>query len=96
MDLRVELFVDDLDASIRFYEGALGFRLARREADYDAALQAVVSAGHQVVEPPRDQSWGLRDSVSRTPTATTGGSRTREEPHARVLKADMRWRRRCG
>jgi lactoylglutathione lyase len=61
MDLRVELFVDDLDASIRFYEGALGFRLARREADYDAALQAVVSAGHQVVEPPRDQSWGLRD-----------------------------------
>jgi lactoylglutathione lyase len=34
MRLRIELFVEDLDASIRFYEGALGFRLVRWEADY--------------------------------------------------------------
>jgi lactoylglutathione lyase len=33
MRLRIELFVEDLDASIRFYEGALGFRLVRWEAD---------------------------------------------------------------
>jgi catechol 2,3-dioxygenase-like lactoylglutathione lyase family enzyme len=32
--LRLELFVDDLEASIRFYQRALGFRLVRREADY--------------------------------------------------------------
>jgi len=34
MRLRLELFVADLDVSIRFYERALGFRLARREPDY--------------------------------------------------------------
>jgi lactoylglutathione lyase len=47
MSFRIELFVDDIDASIRFYEGALGFRLVRREADY-ASLergQAVLGLG---------------------------------------------------
>ncbi len=39
MRLRIELFVDDIDASIRFYERALGFRVTRREADY-ASLDA--------------------------------------------------------
>jgi lactoylglutathione lyase len=34
MRFRIELFVDDLDAAVRFYEGALGFRMTRREADY--------------------------------------------------------------
>ena len=34
MRFRIELFVDDLDESIRFYEAALGFRLTRREAEY--------------------------------------------------------------
>lgn len=34
MSFRIELFVDDVDASIRFYTGALGFRLVRREPDY--------------------------------------------------------------
>jgi lactoylglutathione lyase len=34
MRFRIELFVDDVDASIRFYERALGFRVVRREADY--------------------------------------------------------------
>jgi lactoylglutathione lyase len=34
MSFRLELFVEDLDASIRFYDRALGFRLERREPDY--------------------------------------------------------------
>jgi lactoylglutathione lyase len=34
MRFRIELFVDDVDASIRFYENALGLRLVRRESDY--------------------------------------------------------------
>ena len=34
MRLRIELFVDDLDTSIRVYERALGFRTVRRGPDY--------------------------------------------------------------
>jgi catechol 2,3-dioxygenase-like lactoylglutathione lyase family enzyme len=34
MRFRNELFVDDIEASIRFYERALGFRVIRREAEY--------------------------------------------------------------
>jgi catechol 2,3-dioxygenase-like lactoylglutathione lyase family enzyme len=34
MSFRIELFVNDVDASIRFYQRALGFRVVRREADY--------------------------------------------------------------
>jgi lactoylglutathione lyase len=33
MRLRLELFVRDLDASVAFYEQALGFRVDRRDAD---------------------------------------------------------------
>ena len=33
MRFRIELFVDDLDESLRFYEAALGFHLTRREAE---------------------------------------------------------------
>jgi lactoylglutathione lyase len=44
MTLRIELFVDDVDASIRFYQRALRFRVVRREADY-ASLQL----GHAVL-----------------------------------------------
>ena len=34
MRFRIELFVIDLDRSIRFYEDALGFVVDRSEADY--------------------------------------------------------------
>jgi predicted enzyme related to lactoylglutathione lyase len=34
MSFRIELFVADLDTSIRFYEQVLGFELERRETDY--------------------------------------------------------------
>ena len=44
MRLRMELFVDDMDASIAFYSQLLGFRLARRDAGY-----AVVRRGHVVL-----------------------------------------------
>ena len=47
MDFRIELFVADLDASIRFYEVALGFGLDRREDDYASLRrgQAVLGLG---------------------------------------------------
>src|SRR5918994_5775040 len=44
MDFRIELFVADLDESIRFYEVALGFGLDRREDDY-----ASLRRGHAVL-----------------------------------------------
>ena len=34
MRFRLELFVEDVDASVAFYERALGFRVARRESEY--------------------------------------------------------------
>ena len=34
MRFRLELFVEDLDTSVAFYERALGFRVARREPEY--------------------------------------------------------------
>lgn len=34
MRLRLELFVEHLDASVNFYERALGFQVARREPGY--------------------------------------------------------------
>ena len=34
MDIRIELFVSDIETSIRFYEEALGFLLDRRDDDY--------------------------------------------------------------
>jgi catechol 2,3-dioxygenase-like lactoylglutathione lyase family enzyme len=110
MRFRLELFVEDLDASIAFYERALGFRPARREPEYasmrrgdaelglvpvsalpargagpgfsqerlardrgagveivlevedlSTAVAAVEQAGFELVEPPRERPWGLRD-----------------------------------
>ena len=36
MRLRIELFVDDLDASVAFYGRVLGFHIERRDIDRDA------------------------------------------------------------
>jgi lactoylglutathione lyase len=45
MHLRLELFVSDLNTSIRFYEQALGFRLERREASYASLRRGNVVLG---------------------------------------------------
>ncbi len=45
MDFRIELFVADLDTSIRFYEVALGFGLDRREDDYASLRQGQAVLG---------------------------------------------------
>jgi catechol 2,3-dioxygenase-like lactoylglutathione lyase family enzyme len=61
MRFRIELFVDDLDESIRFYETALGFRLARREAEY-ASLElggAVLGLGAVAKLPPDGEGPGF-------------------------------------
>lgn len=54
MDFRIELFVADLDRSIRFYELALGFTLERREQDYASMRrgQAVLGLGVVTKLPP--------------------------------------------
>jgi lactoylglutathione lyase len=49
MDLRIELFVADLDRSIRFYELALGFTLERREQDYASMRRGQAVLGLAVV-----------------------------------------------
>ena len=61
MRFRIELFVDDLDESIRFYEAALGLRLTRREADY-ASLElggAVLGLGSVAKLPPDGEGPGF-------------------------------------
>jgi catechol 2,3-dioxygenase-like lactoylglutathione lyase family enzyme len=45
MNLRLELFVSDLNASIGFYEQALGFRLERHEAGYSSLRRGNVVLG---------------------------------------------------
>ena len=45
MRFRLELFVDDLEASIRFYETALGFSLVRRDADYASLRRGAAILG---------------------------------------------------
>ena len=45
MRFRLELFVEDLDASVAFYERALGFRVARREADYASLCRGDAELG---------------------------------------------------
>jgi catechol 2,3-dioxygenase-like lactoylglutathione lyase family enzyme len=43
--LRLELFVDDLDASVAFYGGSLGFRVDRRDEDYVSVRRGTVVLG---------------------------------------------------
>ena len=45
LTLRLELFVTDLDVSIRFYEQTLGFRLQRRDPDYASLVRGSVVLG---------------------------------------------------
>jgi lactoylglutathione lyase len=45
LSFRIELFVEDMVASIRFYEQALGFTLERREPDYASLRRADASLG---------------------------------------------------
>ena len=45
MSFRIELFVDNLDVSIGFYERALGFRVIRREADYASLAREGANLG---------------------------------------------------
>ena len=45
MRLRMELFVDDLDASVAFYGGVLGFRVDRRDEGYVSMRRGTVVLG---------------------------------------------------
>ncbi|MEV4706317.1 VOC family protein [Actinoplanes sp. NPDC049316] len=45
MRLRMELFVDDLDTSIAFYAGTLGFEVTRRSDDYVSLRRGSVVFG---------------------------------------------------
>ena len=43
--LRIELFVDDIDASIAFYTEMLGFRISRHTGEYAALVRGNVIVG---------------------------------------------------
>jgi lactoylglutathione lyase len=43
--LRMELFVEDLDVSVEFYAGVLGFRVDRRSEDYVSMRRGTVVLG---------------------------------------------------
>jgi lactoylglutathione lyase len=45
MRLRLELFVADMDASIRFYTEVLGYRVVRREDGYASLRRGAASLG---------------------------------------------------
>jgi len=45
MTLRLELFVDNLDASLTFYENVLGFAIERRDVDYIALRNGAAVLG---------------------------------------------------
>jgi catechol 2,3-dioxygenase-like lactoylglutathione lyase family enzyme len=57
--------VEDLDASLRFYE-ALGARVVRRSDDLDAVHDELREAGVEVVRPPEATGFG-RQLEARTP-----------------------------
>src|SRR5829696_923202 len=70
MRLRLELFVEDIDSSMRFYERALAFRLDRREADY-ASLErgsAVLGLGSIAKLPADGAGPGVHSSRPLQPT----------------------------
>ena len=68
MRLRLELFVADVDESIRFYVGALGFAVERHEAGYAHLRRgdAELGLGSATMLPPDGPAPGFtRESVAR-------------------------------
>ncbi len=61
MRVRIELFVDDLDTSIAFYERVLGFELTRRDERYASLRRgtAVLGLGPVATLPERGPGPGF-------------------------------------
>jgi catechol 2,3-dioxygenase-like lactoylglutathione lyase family enzyme len=61
MRLRIELFVDDMSASVEFYRDVLGFQVERRSADYASLRRGHVVFGLGPVAklPERAQGQGF-------------------------------------
>jgi hypothetical protein len=81
VSFRIELFVEDMDASIRCYEQALGFTLERREPDYAMATPYSASG--------RSQSSSTRPfGVSRMPATRSRSLCSGATGPARLRVAD--------
>jgi catechol 2,3-dioxygenase-like lactoylglutathione lyase family enzyme len=68
MRLRIELFVEDLDTSIGFYERTLGFELTRRDEHYASLRRgaAVLGLGPVAALPERGTGAGFtRERLAR-------------------------------
>ena len=67
MRIRLELFVADLDASVRFYADVLGFAVERREPDYAHLRRGDAEVGLASVALLPPGGWGpgfTRESVT--------------------------------
>ncbi|MCP2329275.1 catechol 2,3-dioxygenase-like lactoylglutathione lyase family enzyme [Hamadaea flava] len=71
MRLRMELFVDDLDASIAFYTHILGFRMMRREGGYASLRNGTVILGLGLVGGP--PAGGPGEGLTQTRLAAGKG-----------------------
>jgi hypothetical protein len=81
MRFRLELFVEDLDTSVAFYERALGFRVARREPEYASLRRG-------------DAELGLAP-ITKLPVGGAGPGFTQDEwpvIEARAWRSCWRWR----
>ncbi len=58
MRLRIELFVEDIDASVRFYGDVLGFQMDRGTQDYVSLRRGVVVLGLGPVAKLPEQTGG--------------------------------------
>src|SRR3954454_3750847 len=65
MRLRMELFVEDMDASVSFYRDLLGFRLQRRAEDYVSLRRGLVVLGLGPVAKLPEQAEGRGFSRQR-------------------------------
>ena len=65
MGLRLELFVRDIEASIAFYRGVLGFELLRREPDYASLRSGGVILGlDPIAKLPADEGYFTRGRLA--------------------------------